>query len=100
MRGGDAQDHDRGRIMNEPTLTCNDAGEPAFVAAGDWTAAHSALLDRLLPAVARTRPTAHRVAIDVSRVENLDTLGAWLLESLARFCRVQGQEPILVGVPD
>jgi phospholipid/cholesterol/gamma-HCH transport system permease protein len=30
----------------------------------------------------------------------LDTLGAWLLERLARGCRREGQEPALVGVPD
>ena len=86
--------------MSEPTLTSSDIGEPTFVAAGNWTATHSGLLDRLVPAVSSTKPTAHRVAIDVSRIERLDTLGAWLLERLARCCRAQGQEAAFVGVPD
>jgi len=86
--------------VSEPTLTSSDIGEPTFVAAGNWTATHSGLLDRLVPAVSSTKPTAHRVAIDVSRIERLDTLGAWLLERLARCCRAQGQEAAFVGVPD
>jgi phospholipid/cholesterol/gamma-HCH transport system permease protein len=40
------------------------------------------------------------VVIDVSRIEHLDTLGAWLLERLARGWQIQGQEPVFVGVPD
>jgi phospholipid/cholesterol/gamma-HCH transport system permease protein len=71
-----------------------------FVAAGNWTSAHAGPLDRLVPAVSSTKQTTGHVAIDVSRIEQLDTLGAWLLERLARRCGLDGQEPAFVGVPD
>src|SRR5947209_6005434 len=71
-----------------------------FVAAGNWTATHAGPLDRLVPVIPGTKQTGGRVAIDVSGIEQLDTLGAWLLERLSRRCRLDGQEPAFVGVPD
>jgi len=87
--------------VSDPTLTFSAAGGPTFVAAGDWTAAHSALLERLIPSVANMTPLAPAPAtIDVSRIEQLDTLGAWLLERLTRQYRTEQREPALIGIPD
>jgi phospholipid/cholesterol/gamma-HCH transport system permease protein len=87
--------------VSDPTLTSSAGGmTTTFVAAGNWTAAHSGPLDRLVPAVSSTEKIAGRVAIDVSRIEQLDTLGAWLLERLFRRCGLDGQQPVFVGVPD
>ena len=85
--------------MSDPTLTTS-AGEPILIAAGQWTAAHSALLERLVPAVADTEQPVQGIAIDVSRIEQLDTLGAWLLERLVRRYQLDAKGPALVGVPE
>jgi phospholipid/cholesterol/gamma-HCH transport system permease protein len=81
-------------------LTFGAAGGPTFFATGHWTAAHCALLERLTPAISKGTPSAQTVTIDVSRIEQLDTLGAWLLERLVRQCRAGRHEPVLVGIPD
>jgi phospholipid/cholesterol/gamma-HCH transport system permease protein len=85
--------------VSDPTLIAS-AGEPILIAAGQWTAAHSASLERLVPAVASTKQPAQGIAIDVSRIEQLDTLGAWLLERLVRRYQLDAKGPALVGVPD
>src|SRR5262249_47381655 len=40
------------------------------------------------------------VSIDVTAVEELDTLGAWLLERLNRACSISGIEPRLIGLSE
>ena len=86
--------------MSDPTLISGTVDGPTFVATGDWTAAHSALLERLIPPVAKMTPPAHAATIDISRIEQLDTLGAWLLERLIRQYRTDQREPALIGIPD
>jgi phospholipid/cholesterol/gamma-HCH transport system permease protein len=87
--------------MSQPTLTLAPGGEPTtLVAAGPWTAAHSRALERLVDAASLQRQVAHRIIIDVASVEQLDTLGAWLLERLARVFRNHGHDLSFVGLPD
>ena len=86
--------------MSDPTLISGTAGGPTLVATGDWTAAHSALLERLIPPVAKMTQPAHAANIDISRIEQLDTLGAWLLERLIRQYRTDQRESALIGIPD
>jgi len=43
---------------------------------------------------------AHAATIDVSRIEQLDTLGAWLLERLTRQYRTEQRETALIGITD
>jgi phospholipid/cholesterol/gamma-HCH transport system permease protein len=86
--------------MANPTLTPTAGGETTtFAAAGLWIAAHSSALEQLVDSAPLQR-SAHRIVIDIAGVEQLDTLGAWLLERLAR--NVQGHEPglVFVGVPE
>lgn len=86
--------------VSEPTLTSDAAGGTMFVAAGHWTAAHSASLERLIPPLSTKAPFAHGVTVDVSRIEQLDTLGAWLLERLIRQGQTERHEPALIGIPN
>ena len=41
-----------------------------------------------------------RIIIDLSRVERLDTLGAWLLEKLSRRAIAAGHGADIVGIAD
>src|SRR5579864_4215307 len=68
-----------------------------LAAAGSWTAAYSVRLEQLVDTAAREAGTARRVAIDLGQVEELDTLGAWLLERLGRRFKLDGKEAELTG---
>ena len=82
--------------MANPTLTLIAGGESTTVAAaGPWIAAHSSALEQLVVADSLKRAT-HRIVIDIAGVEQLDTLGAWSLERLARSFRDHGQELVFV----
>src|SRR5690349_25041981 len=85
--------------MSDPTLT--RGGSPAsLVASGPWTAAQSVSLERLAAALPPVDAQRKNIVIDVSGVEHLDTLGAWLLERVVRRYQVQDLKPTLVGVPE
>jgi phospholipid/cholesterol/gamma-HCH transport system permease protein len=85
----------------DPSLRLSTGGEPTtLAAAGPWIAAHSSELERLVDSVPLQQAPARRVTIDVAGVEQLDTLGAWLLERLIRRLRDHGQDPVFVGLPD
>ena len=77
--------------MSDPTLTFNATAEPTLVATGPWTAAYCASLERQVPAISKETPVLRGVTIDVSRIEQLDTLGAWLLERLVRRYGLDGR---------
>jgi len=85
----------------EPFLdTTMTAGRLELVASGAWIAVHAGMLERLVDAAAPHAADAQSVSIDVARVHELDTLGAWLLERLVRACRVAGNEASLQGLPE
>ncbi len=87
--------------MADPTLIATTGDETTtFAAAGSWIAAHSSALEQLVDSVSLLRASTHRIIIDMARAEQLDTLGAWLLERLARTFHDRGQELAFVGVPD
>jgi phospholipid/cholesterol/gamma-HCH transport system permease protein len=69
-----------------------------LAATGSWTAAHSERLERLVEHAAREAAAAGRVAIDMTGVDELDTLGAWLLERLARNFKLGGKATELTGL--
>jgi phospholipid/cholesterol/gamma-HCH transport system permease protein len=85
--------------MSDPALTRGSAPE-SLVASGPWTAAQSVSLERLAAALPSIDARQKDMAIDVSRVEHLDTLGAWLLERVVRRYQLQNLQPALVGVPE
>ena len=71
-----------------------------LAAAGSWTAEHARTLEPQVDAVTRTNSQVRRVAIDVARIDRLDTFGAWLLERAMRTWTSQGCETRLIGLRD
>ena len=71
-----------------------------LAAAGSWTAEHASTLEPQVDAVTRTNSQVRRVAIDVARIDRLDTFGAWLLERAMRTWTSQGCETRLIGLRD
>jgi phospholipid/cholesterol/gamma-HCH transport system permease protein len=87
-----------------PLLTRTEtAGCLLLAAAGPWTAAHANRLERLVEEAARDGSGASRIAIDkvvidLAAVDDLDTVGAWLLERLSRCPAFAGKEARFSGV--
>jgi phospholipid/cholesterol/gamma-HCH transport system permease protein len=76
-----------------PLVTSTTMPERMELAAAEsWTAAYSEHLEQLVEAAAREAETADRIAIDLANVEEIDTLGAWLLEGLSRRFKSNGKE--------
>jgi phospholipid/cholesterol/gamma-HCH transport system permease protein len=75
-----------------------------LAAAGSWTAEHARDLEPLVNAATRARTheqaSLRSIVIDVTRVERLDTYGAWLIERTLRVWQSQGLETKIVGLPD
>jgi phospholipid/cholesterol/gamma-HCH transport system permease protein len=88
-------------MNRNPLLDGTTRGERLeLVAAGPWTAVHADALERLVDAVAPELPPARTVVIDMAGVEELDTLGAWLLVRLMRRCADRGQDARFVSMPE
>ena len=85
--------------MSDPTLT-RGVSPASLIASGPWTAAQSVSLERLAAALPAIDAQKKNVVIDLSGVEHLDTLGAWLLERVVRRYQLQHLKPTLVGVPE
>ena len=75
-------------------------GRLELTAEGPWTARHASALEGLIEAapIASAAPKAAR--IDLAKVGELDTFGAWLLERLMRACRQSVPTATFVGVPE
>jgi phospholipid/cholesterol/gamma-HCH transport system permease protein len=85
--------------MSDPTLV--HGGTPAsLIASGPWTAAQSVSLERIAATLPSVHAQKNNMIIDLSGVEHLDTLGAWLLERVIRRYQLQDLKPTLVGVPE
>ena len=66
--------------------------------AGAWIAVNSHGLEAAIRAVNRKYPSVKHVAIDMAKVERLDTFGAWLLERLTRAFAARGCETSVTGL--
>jgi phospholipid/cholesterol/gamma-HCH transport system permease protein len=78
---------------SEPFLNCDRAGGWLKIAAGgSWTAAYADALQRQVEATTATVLQSDHTAINLSAVQELDTLGAWLLERLRRHGDEHGHE--------
>jgi len=83
------------------TLISGQRGDGlALAATGSWTAEHARTLEPLVDAVTREKASIRSVAIDVARIERLDTYGAWLLERALRTWSGQGCETRIVGLSE
>ena len=66
-------------------------------AAGSWTAEYASAIEPQVDAATRT-VTARSIAINITRIDYLDTYGAWLIERTLRNWTNQGREARLVGL--
>jgi len=83
------------------TLVSQARGDAlALAAAGSWTAEHARTLEPLISAVTRQKKAPRMVAIDVTRIDRIDTYGAWLLERALRAWNNQGCEARIVGLSE
>jgi phospholipid/cholesterol/gamma-HCH transport system permease protein len=82
-----------------PLLTQTVTAERLLLAAaGPWTAAHADRLEQLVEEAARADSGATPITIDMTEVDELDTVGAWLLERLSRRPDLAGKEARFAGV--
>ena len=65
---------------------------------GSWTAVHAATLEGLIDFVSLKVQQTRKLTIDMADIRELDTLGAWLLEKLARGASEAGHPAIVVGI--
>lgn len=85
----------------EPQLISTLTGSHLTLAAtGPWTVRHADELDRMLAVPLPGQATAQIADIDISRVDALDTYGAWLIEKTLRQFSSAGRETRLMGVAD
>ncbi len=85
----------------EPTLRRTISAEQLeLVAAGPWTRPHVEHLEKLLDGVPADATGTRTLTIDVAAVDQVDTLGALLIDRAMRDHEQRGQEARLVGVPE
>lgn len=72
----------------------------ALRASGPWTARNAPVLEEIVTLAEKAAVGRGRVLIDVSRVSNLDTFGAWLIERLRRNFVRPGIEPRIMGLSE
>ena len=70
-----------------------------LTAAGTWTAEHARSLEPLIDAATRGHDKFSRIVFDATRITQLDTYGAWLIERTLRVWTSRGAEARLVGLP-
>jgi len=70
-----------GVLAREPQATFDEAaGAVRARLSGRWTVDQAAATEACMAELSRLAEGAHRVIIDVSQIERLDTLGAWVLD--------------------
>jgi len=72
----------------------------ALAASGSWTAEHARTLEPMIDAVTHKKAAVRTVAIDVQRIDRIDTYGAWLLERALRSWSSQGCDTRIVGLSE
>jgi phospholipid/cholesterol/gamma-HCH transport system permease protein len=72
----------------------------ALRASGSWTARNAPFLEQIVLLAENLSTGKGRVMIDVSRISNLDTFGAWFIERLCRSFTRPGLEPKVMGLSD
>jgi phospholipid/cholesterol/gamma-HCH transport system permease protein len=77
-----------------------DGDQLTLAGTGAWTAQNARRLEALIDRVTRGREPIKRVAIDMSKVDRLDTFGAWLLERLVRAFSTRGYDTQVIGLKE
>ncbi len=82
-----------------PTLTTNLVdGSAQLYAAGSWTASQVSSLEPVVNAAIHNVSGARVLQLDMSAVDQIDTIGAWLLERMIRRVHQAGSEIRTVGI--
>ena len=85
--------------MSDLLLETTAEGERLKLAgAGAWVAENARRLEAQVDAATRSGGTIKRVDIDMGRVAQLDTFGAWLLERLTRSFTARGCATAVTGL--
>jgi phospholipid/cholesterol/gamma-HCH transport system permease protein len=85
----------------EPLLAASaEAGVLELRPGGSWTASNAVMLERLFEDVAPKLQGVRGVRIDLAGVQEIDTIGAWLLEKMSRRAAQLGIAAELVGVAE
>ena len=85
--------------MSDILLESTAEGERLKLAgAGAWVAENARRLEAQVDAATRSGGTIKRVDIDMGRVAQLDTFGAWLLERLTRSFNARGCATAVTGL--
>jgi phospholipid/cholesterol/gamma-HCH transport system permease protein len=88
-------------LDNKTLLEAKTDGDQLTLAGtGAWTAQNARRLEALIDRATRERAAVKRVAIDMGRVERLDTFGAWLLERLVRAFSTRGYDTQVIGLKE
>jgi phospholipid/cholesterol/gamma-HCH transport system permease protein len=89
------------RTSTTPALNATRQGNRIdLVAEGSWTISYAEAIENLVSKTTSKLAGTGGVAIDLHGVNELDTLGAWLLERLTRSAQAQGGDARLVAVPE
>jgi phospholipid/cholesterol/gamma-HCH transport system permease protein len=84
-----------------PTLTTNlTNGGARIYAAGSWTAAQVSALEPAVETATCAVSGARTLQLDLSAIDEIDTIGAWLLERMIRRVRQAGSDIETVGIRD
>ena len=86
-------------LPSDPLLSWTTRDDQlSAVASGAWTCANADRLERLTDSL--DQQTASAVTLDVSGVEELDTVGGWLIQRAVRQADSRKQTVRLAAVPD
>ena len=75
-----------------------DGPRPRWVAEGSWTGAFGSELEAVIAGAAGQVAAERPTNVDLSRIEALDTFGAWTLHRLAREAAQQGRPLQITGL--
>jgi phospholipid/cholesterol/gamma-HCH transport system permease protein len=88
-------------LPTAPLLTATPTGEGLELRpGGSWIAANVTTLEALSDGAMAQLDRAKTVRVDMAGVQELDTLGAWLLEKMSRRATSAGHRAEIVGVAD
>ncbi|MBB5049910.1 phospholipid/cholesterol/gamma-HCH transport system permease protein [Rhodopseudomonas rhenobacensis] len=88
-------------MSSQPLLNTISNGDALLLRpTGEWTAVNAAALEHLFDGIAPQLRDAKALTIDLAELQEIDTLGAWLLEKISRRAAQAGRPAELVGVAD
>ena len=88
-------------MSSEPVLNIASEGDALNLRpSGSWTATHASALEHLYETVSPKLSRAGAIRVDLTNVGELDTLGAWLLEKIARHAPRLGPPADVIGISD